>query len=574
MELRKQGNITHMKDMMQQLHYRAQRLSNQEEVDTAATPVTISARVLMAAYMINFGPQNVFESMDAAETKLLESATNLLKRFEAILACLSTGMKFEDVPRELTLDFPNIINTYLRDFETWKTPDGQKLRTRIEHAINALNAALMQLPESGMEFDRVEITKQMERMRQKYTCCFGAEALEELDQRMLRGQAVACIDIPHSFLNDGLGGTNEQMTYELFLDANYKLEVEADERGNKLFSNAWETIAADYNRGDFETTLRTCKTMQKQFANFFNDVGTVQAADLKTEVSALLDDSNVVNCLATWESAVSLVERLVEIMFILQQHSTHQETEAKWELILAGMGEEDKGRALAQALKFLYECCVSMSIYIANKRLRLITPVILEHGTEYLRGKFQAGLDTGKITLQRTTDWLTPVLHDLKVKELRKILGDDFSALGKVHRAAMVNLIITEGKLDGASMPEVFRFDLKRFKTFSAAYDKAVVCASIMRTIGNFVEGADDTNESNIESVVSSLCSETNPSLMALISLMVLAHNPKNEAEVDQLFNCISQTKLQTMLSAEQLEEMRVGMQLCLEDTSDVRAIV
>jgi hypothetical protein len=274
---------------------------------------------------------------------------------------------------------------------------------------------------------------------------------------------------------------------------------------------------------------------------------------------------------------LSLVERLVEIIFILQQHHRHQETEAKWEGILADMKMEtveSKGSALAQALKFLYECSVQICIDNANSHLSIIAPVIQEHGVEYQRGKFITALETGKITLNRTTDWLTPVLHDLKVKDLQKLMDDDFS-LGNVHRAAMVNLIIeiSGGKLDGDSMPEVFRFDLQRFKTFAATYKKAVVCACIMRTIGNFVEDVDD-NESNIESVVNSLCTDAKPSLMTLISLMVLAHNPQNAEEVGQLFNCIAQTKLQAMLSAEQLEEMRMGMQMCLEDACDVRATV
>ena len=579
-ELRKQGNIIHMRDMIHQLHGKALRLANPEVYDTTTASTTVSttvnARVLMAAYMVSISPEKVFETMGETETKLLESSNTFLKRFEDILQCLSTGMAFEDVPRELTLDFPNIIMMYLRDFALWKTPDQQKLRDRLETAIKALNSAFHSLPEHGMETDRVEITKQMQRMRNKFVSLFGEESFQQLGQTVLSDQAVQCIDVPRSFLRNDL--FNVMTAYELLLDANYKIQddVETDELGNKPFLIVCtEVITADYNRGDFLSTHNFFDIIKGWFTNLFDNIGTMQAAQLNTEVLALLDKGNVTSSLMTWESTLFLVKRLVEIISILQQHHRHQESEAKWEGILAGMTMEtveDKGRALAQALKFLHDCCRQIFVDHANNRLSIITPVVREYGVEYQRGKFITALEEGKITLNRTTDWLTPVLHDLKVKDLQKLLDDDFS-LGKVYRAAMVNLI-TGGKLDGDSMPEVFRFDLKRFKAFAAAYNKAVVCACIMRTIGNFVQESNDTNESNIEAVVNSLCSDAKPSLMTLISLMVLAHNPQNAEEVGQLFNCIAQTKLQTMLSTEQLEEMRMGMQTCLEDASDVRATV
>ena len=42
------------------------------------------------------------------------------------------------------------------------------------------------------------------------------------------------------------------------------------------------------------------------------------------------------------------------------------------------------------------------SLDAANARLRLIAPVIKDHGVDYERGKFQEKLDEGALTLERT----------------------------------------------------------------------------------------------------------------------------------------------------------------------------
>ena len=49
----------------------------------------------------------------------------------------------------------------------------------------------------------------------------------------------------------------------------------------------------------------------------------------------------------------------------------------------------DHPRAFAKALEFLLNSMNLMRIDAANARLRLIAPVIRDHGIDYERGKFQ-----------------------------------------------------------------------------------------------------------------------------------------------------------------------------------------
>ena len=62
--------------------------------------------------------------------------------------------------------------------------------------------------------------------------------------------------------------------------------------------------------------------------------------------------------------------------------------------------------SLCKVLEFFLDRVNAMRIDAANARLRLIAPVIKDHGIDYERGKFDDKLKDGTLTLQRTTDWI------------------------------------------------------------------------------------------------------------------------------------------------------------------------
>ena len=81
------------------------------------------------------------------------------------------------------------------------------------------------------------------------------------------------------------------------------------------------------------------------------------------------------------------------------------ETAAKWVPVCEAMESataEERPRVFCKALEFLLERLNTMRIDTANARLRLISPVIKDHGIDYERGKFQDKLKDGSLTLQRT----------------------------------------------------------------------------------------------------------------------------------------------------------------------------
>lgn len=107
-----------------------------------------------------------------------------------------------------------------------------------------------------------------------------------------------------------------------------------------------------------------------------------------------------------WPECVALVQNTVAIIQRVQAPRRDDETKAKWAAVLEGLrsaaGKSEQARAFCVAIEFLLERVNAMRIDACNARLRLISPVIRNHGVDYERGKFQQQLDDGSLTLERT----------------------------------------------------------------------------------------------------------------------------------------------------------------------------
>ena len=145
--------------------------------------------------MIAFRPTDVFESMGALEQALYDSATPLMASFERICSCIraSPNHTFQEVPHELTRDFPTMLLEYLKRFKAWKVPDEAKLTSRIKHALVALYQAEEHLPPDEPEDSklRTEFRTQIERLRSKLQQIAGVDALKQFDEQQRAG-AAAC----------------------------------------------------------------------------------------------------------------------------------------------------------------------------------------------------------------------------------------------------------------------------------------------------------------------------------------------------------------------------------------------
>ena len=95
-------------------------------------------RIFLAAYMIAYKPNSVFEVMDDLAKALFDASGPMLSVFEGIL----------NESRVKDAAFEAMTAEYFTRFNAWRVPDTEKLLNRIKHALVALYAAEKHLPDN------------------------------------------------------------------------------------------------------------------------------------------------------------------------------------------------------------------------------------------------------------------------------------------------------------------------------------------------------------------------------------------------------------------------------------------
>jgi hypothetical protein len=532
-----------------------------------AVPVQINIRFILAAYMIVSRPQNVFETMGDSENRLAVSASAFTTNVESIVSLIQAEGHYNAIPQDLTTTFPEILNAYLTDFQAWKTPDLAKVHDRITNALRALYAAKHYCPESNLE----PLDEQINRLRAKLIELGGQDSLDAFDADLLANplpplpvlpatvDAAQPMQIPSIISNRRM--TNEQLAHELFLNESFQLSAIQDDT---ITAVTQPLIDA------FWTTLLNESKLQPEpcYTNVYRVLDDFQSGiceilengnDLKDEVQALINIESIKESRQMFDNAsrTELLDKIADIILRAQVQESVEETRVTWNIIqtaIQNASSEDQPDAICQALKFFTQTVNEMRVRAANARLTMIAPVIKSHGAEYLHGKFQEKLDSGVITLDNTTKWLSLQIDGISVRDLKNLVNGDRSTLTAVYQSALVDIIVRPAA-EVNTTPEVFNFDLQRLAYFSAQYQKLVNCATIVRIVTNFVHKNDwepDGDQQN--------------ALLASMSTTVLSLNPRKVEDVGSLLDAILQAIPQHWLSTEHMEAMRIEMENVFQD--------
>ena len=397
----------------------------------ALAPDNVNVKVFLAGFMVAYRPTHVFESMGALEQALLEAATPLLTIFHKICACIrsSPGRSFQDVPHELTRDFPAMLFEYLQRFKAWKVPDEAKLTCRIKHALIALYQAEEHLPPDEPEDSKlkIEFSTQIERLRGKLQQIAGADVLTRFDEQRRAGQVPGGSGGGGGAGNGGGGAggaggayaalpgrmTNEQLAHELLLDPTFQLDESGGcsvenpvfHRIRESFHQAfWDSLVDDL-RLAAPCYVRVLRVLGEIRDGISDVAGSREAGRIAEAVDLDLIRQQAEAGAYGWDSCSRLMGSVVGVVQAVQAPRRDEETRAGWREVERGMreaGAEGRPRALCRALEFLLDRVNAMRIDAANARLRLIAPVIKDHGVDYERGKFQDKLRDGSLTLERT----------------------------------------------------------------------------------------------------------------------------------------------------------------------------
>ena len=144
----------------------------------------VNIRVFLCVFMFHYHPRNVFERDGELEQILSRTASALVHSFHAALASIRATGTFVDNPE---MPFMQVLVDYLHAYKTWATPDKATLVARIENAIVGLTQAEAHIPAEEPEDSplRVKFRRDIRRMKDKLAQTGGAQALAELEARLV-----------------------------------------------------------------------------------------------------------------------------------------------------------------------------------------------------------------------------------------------------------------------------------------------------------------------------------------------------------------------------------------------------
>ena len=486
----------------------------------ALVPENVNVRVFLAGYMIAFRPTHVFESMGTLEQKLYEATLPLMTAFELICERFRGGARFEEIPHALTKDFPSMLFEYLKAFKAWKVPDEAKLTCRIKHALIALYEAQEHLPPDEPADSKlvVEFRTQIERLRSKLQQIAGVDALHRFDEQRRSsaapgggGAVVHTGGGQASSAYAALPGrmTNEALAHELLLDPRFQLDESGGcsvenpifHRIRESFHQAfWDSLVDDLKLPHAPCYVRVLRVLAEIRDGIADLAGGREAGAIAEAVDLEYIRQQAEAGAYGWDSCVGLIGTIVGVVQRVQAPKRDEETKAKWKdvhacLERAASGEE-RPRAFCRALEFLLDRVNAMRIDAANARLRLIAPVIKDHGVDYERGKFQEKLDEGALTLERTEAWIRKTMHTEVASDrvdLEALICGTATSFVRVHSAAMLALVTAPEKIAAASVPETLLFDVHRIAKLQREFQYQVTATAMLVTAGHIVgpKGAD-----------------------------------------------------------------------------------
>jgi len=302
--------------------------------------------------------------MGPLERTLYDVAILLLRGFEQIMESILSNKSFQNVPEDLTKNFPQSIFTYLRQFKAWKIPDEQKLLKRIHHALVALVQAQRALPEGEDPNSNlnVEFRTQIHRLRLKMKQIGGEDMLRATDnvcERVRQGLPIGDV-CTTTITNDGNGGnggggssgtctvmfnrmTNEQLAHELMLDPKFMLSDDGlfsrDSSQNKeirkvMMDAMWESMSDDLclDPPCYVRVLHVLSEIREGIQELSHGRGNIQEV---LDIDFLREST--LHGVFSWTESCDLITGVVKVIKLIQSPSRDDETNEKFKSIMFSM---------------------------------------------------------------------------------------------------------------------------------------------------------------------------------------------------------------------------------------------
>lgn len=480
----------------------------------------VNVREFLVSHLIVAHRNRVFEDYGHLEETLFSSSEKILEKFEMICGRIqeTEGNMGPGEMRTITQGFIQLLSSYLIDFSKWKIPDQEKLLRQIKHALVALYQAHNTLPqgnEQDIQGTHTCVNGEIYRLRNKLIEIRGPEYLRQFEESVRNGS----VPIPvkengttsptqtcSQTLQDHM--TNEQLAHELLLDPTFQL----DETGNPgyryqtlkqirqcLQKAFWESIKDDLKLSppDFSKMIRILDEIRGAIHEMAGDLE-------KHEINMIIDIPYIRDQtrqgLFGWTSLTALVNAVFQVCKKVQAPKRDDQTKSMFLEVQTKMAEAStamhlQGAALCQALDTMLIVVNFMRIDGANARLRLIAPVVIQHGVEYQQEKFEDKLRSGTLTLQRTEQAIGNAVNTMARYFPQSI---DFLKNTSNEQAVKMcyTLFITEifngPPIKTDNIPETLIMDVHRLAMYQRKVQYfatiANICARLKHNVGSSLE--------------------------------------------------------------------------------------
>ena len=469
--LRRKLTIAIFKCFLQRMHRGCTKFNH--VTPGVNNPPSVNVRVVLAAYMIAFRPSHVFDTMGELETALHAAATPLLESLESLCRSIQQHGIASLVHSEQAKAFPALLFEYLKCFNAWKVTDEARLTSRIKHALVALYQALDHIPSDDHENLILEFRTQIEKMENKLKLISGEDALVAFQLQHRR--VVTHSNNVRPVVPPGRM-TNEQLAHELLLDPRFQLLENGGLTENPLFRRIRETFHQafwDSLVDDLKLTPPCYVRVLRVLAEIRDGISQLAVGNDSTLITEIIDLDLIKQQIGlfTWDGCVSFMGSIVGVIGRVQAPQRGEETSSKWaELHRAMLISESHPSQFCNGLEFLLNRVNVMRVDGANARLRLIAPIIKDHGLEYERFKLAGKLHAGTITLERTEAWIRKAVLDNTPPD------NSDSSYKRVVREALVGLV-SGGDVD---YPETLEFDIHRLKCLGAAFRNSTLALTML----------------------------------------------------------------------------------------------
>lgn len=496
----------------------------------------VNTKFFLSAYMICFRPNHVFEQNGELETNLKTSATAMLHNFEKIIDEIEKKGASDS---RVLCEFSTLLFRYFYAFKQWKVTDEQKLVKRIKHVLMALYRAEHQVSPNEPEDShvRIDFHTQIQRLRSKLLQIGGQEVLDKFDQE--RTSVTVLMEANSSSLYNTMNipsrMTNEQLAHELLLDFNFELD---DMGSNGYICPLSLSIRDTFHTAFWDSLVDDMKCSPPCYSRVLrvlNEIGGGMIGLSTPNITAMVIDiididhikaqlqSNVydwASCTATITGIFRAAKHIQAPRRDVQFNTLQEEVAAK----MASATVDLQPTAFCFGLSKCLDIVNIMRVDAANARLRLIAPVIQNHGIDYERSKFNEHIQNGIITKERISEAIKGSVDSLIMNVETR--ANSRTIIGVCH-ANLICQLLNGPPIKMENIPETLRFDVQRFVSFQSSMHYMATVLSIC----NYLKHDSNTSAKFarcIGSVISHIFRETT------------TFNHFNESDKDSLCACIA----------------------------------